>query len=83
MRWLLLLVMVMFASCGKPVDRLLKSPKVAIVAVHYNPSVYMLDGDLKISIGCTIQFVYWGPMQLKKHELILNEYLTDLDVANI
>ena len=68
----------MFASCGKPVDRLLKSRKVAIVAVHYNPSVYMLDGDLKLASDVPYSLFTGDPMQLKKHELILNEYLTDL-----
>ena len=43
MRWLLLLIIAMFVSCGKPVDRLLQSSKVAIIAVQYDPSVYVID----------------------------------------
>ncbi|MGC6366390.1 MAG: hypothetical protein ACON35_00160 [Candidatus Marinamargulisbacteria bacterium] len=78
MRWLLFLVMLLLTSCSKPVERLLQSPKVAIVAVQYDPSVYVIDDQTNAISDVVYSQFKGGANQVKVHELLLNEFLTDI-----
>ena len=84
MRLLFVFISLMFIhGCSKPVDPLSELDRVALVAIYYDPTIYMYSPIDGINYSRVYAKFSGDHSQRQTHKMILNEYITDLMTSTV